>query len=163
MAIIGMSSIMKINKRFMCLVALVWCLAPAFAFAADKMPPIKQKPFASHHIVLQISDGGAKKQTLVLNVAGNLVKYYGPDNVDLEIVAFGPGLRLLLANNANAGRIASLVNSGDVKFDACANTLHAFTKKLGHTPKLNPNATVVPAGAARIVQLVSKGYVLIRP
>lgn len=154
---------MKISKRLMFLIALLWCLAPAYAMAGDQMPPIQQKPFATHHIVLQISDGGAPKQTLVLNVAGNLVKYYGADNVDLEIVAFGPGLRLLLANNSNAGRIKALVNNGDVKFDACANTLAAFTKKLGHKPKLNPNATVVPAGAARIAELVNKGYVLIRP
>lgn len=154
---------MKIYKKIIFLLALLWCLAPALAFAGEQMPPVVQKPFATHHIVLQISDGGAKKQTLVLNVASNLLKYYGPDKLDLEIVAFGPGLRLLLANNANAGRIRSLVDSGDVKFDACGNTLKAFTKKLGYKPKLNPNAVVVPAGAARIVQLVGKGYVLVRP
>lgn len=154
---------MKFNKRLMFLIALLWCLAPAYAIAGDQMPPIKQKPFATHHIVLQLSEGSAPRQTLVLNVAGNLLKYYGPDKVDLEIVAFGPGLRLLLANNVNAGRIKSLVNSGDVHFDACANTWAKFTKKLGYRPKLNPNATVVPAGAARIVELVNKGYVLLKP
>ena len=53
------------------------------------------KPFAEERIVLQISDPNPFKQTLVLNVASNLIKHYGQDKVDVEIVAFGPGLRLM--------------------------------------------------------------------
>ena len=56
----------------------------------------ESKPFAEHKVVLQISDADPTKQTLVLNVASNLMKAYGgPDKVDVEIVAFGPGLRLM--------------------------------------------------------------------
>lgn len=50
------------------------------------------KPFAEEKIVLQISDADPSKQTLVLNVANNLIKHYGQDKVDVEIVAFGPRL-----------------------------------------------------------------------
>ena len=50
------------------------------------------KPFAEQKVVLQISDADPTKQTLVLNVASNLVKAYGQDKVDVEIVAFGPVL-----------------------------------------------------------------------
>lgn len=140
------------------LFCLLWS---GWVFAAE--PPIEQKPFATHHIVLQISDGSAAKQALVLNVAGNLMRYYGADKLDLEVVAFGPGLRMLLNDNVNRTRIRALAKNYDVKFDACHNTLNTFTRKLGYTPKLVPEATVVPAGAARIVQLVSHGYVLMRP
>lgn len=126
-------------------------------------PPIVQKPFATHHIVLQISDGSAQKQTLVLNVAGNLMRYYGAQNLDLEVVAFGPGLRMLLANNVNRKRIRALVSNYGVKFDACGMTLKSFTRRLGYRPKLVPQATVVPGGAVRIARLVKRGYVLIRP
>ncbi|MEJ2480776.1 MAG: DsrE family protein [Acidihalobacter sp.] len=113
--------------------------------------------------MLQISDASAQKQALVLNVAGNLMKHYGADKLDLEVVAFGPGLRMLLDDNVNKARIRALAKNYDVKFDACGNTLGHFTKKLGYRPKLVPEATVVPAGAARIVQLETHGYVLIRP
>ncbi len=61
------------------------------------------------------------KQTLVLNVASNLIKHYGQDKVDVEIVAFGPGLRLMFEDNVNSGRINGLTSSG-VKFAACGNT-----------------------------------------
>ncbi len=121
------------------------------------------KPFAEHKIVLQISDRDPFKQTLVLNVANNLIKHYGPDKVDIEIVAFGPGLRLLFADNSNAPRIDSLVQAAGVRFSACDNTFRAVTRKLGHPPKLNPHAHHVSAGVVRIIDLVNQGYLLIKP
>ena len=41
----------------------------------------EDKPFAEEKIVLQISDPNPFKQTLVLNVASNLIKHYGPDKL----------------------------------------------------------------------------------
>ncbi len=117
---------------------------------------------AMKKIVLQISDGSPAKQTMVLNVANNLQKYYGIDNVKLEIVAFGPGLRLLFKENANKYRIQNLV-ANEVRFSACKNTIKGMTKKLGHPPELNKNATPVSAGVVRIIELQEKGYILIRP
>lgn len=121
------------------------------------------KPFAEKKVVLQISDEDAYKQTLVLNVASNLIKHYGPDQVDVEIVAFGPGLRLLFADNSNTGRIGSLSNDSGVRFSACMNTLSNMKKALGHEPALVSNASAVPAGVVRIVDLVGQGYILIKP
>jgi intracellular sulfur oxidation DsrE/DsrF family protein len=120
------------------------------------------KPFAEERIVLQISDPDPFKQTLVLNVATNLIKHYGPDKVDVEIVAFGPGLRLMFKDNVNSSRIESLSASG-VKFAACKNTIAGMTKKLGHAPELNSNAVPVSAGVVRIIDLQNQGYKLIKP
>lgn len=120
------------------------------------------KSLADAKIVLQISDPNPFKQTLVLNVANNLIKHYGQDSVDIEIVAFGPGLRLLFAENVNKGRIASLVSSG-VTFSACANTTRGMGKILGHPPALNSKAVTVGAGIVRIIDLVKKGYTLVKP
>ncbi len=120
------------------------------------------KPFAEHHVVLQISDDDPNTQALVLNVAGNLLKHYGEDKVDVEIVAFNRGLRLLFEDNSEADRIASLSGSG-VRFAACENTMSGMSRVLGHEPVLNPKATRVPAGVVRILELVDEGYVLIRP
>jgi uncharacterized protein len=138
------------------LVSLFLGLRPAWAAETEG------KPFADKHVVLQISDPDPFKQTLVLNVANNLLKAYGPDTIDLEIVAFGPGLRLLQADNANLTRIDGLSGQG-VRFSACENTIKSFTKKLGHAPVLNPHAVPVSAGVVRIIDLVSQGYTLIKP
>lgn len=118
--------------------------------------------FAEYKYVLQISDMDPSKQELVLNNAANLLDAYPPGAVTVEIVAYGPGLRLLFADNVNAKRIDSLSQSG-VKFSACGNTLQAMTKLLGYEPKLNPDATVVPGGVVRIGDLVRTGYVYIKP
>ena len=122
----------------------------------------EDKPFAEHKVVLQISDADPTKQTLVLNVASNLIKAYGPDKVDVEIVAFGPGLRLMFDDNHNKGRISGLTDSG-VRFAACANTLKKVSENLGRTPALNSHATEVPAGVVRIIDLVNEGYILVKP
>jgi len=120
------------------------------------------KPFAEKRIVLQISDPNPMKQTLVLNVASNLMKHYGPDKVDVEIVAFGPGLRLLMAGNSHQSRIAGL-NENGVRFSACENTIAGFARKLGHKPELVSQAIPVSAGVVRILELTEQGFTLVKP
>ena len=148
---------MKLASRLLAvLLVLGLSMTSLQAFAAEK------KEFADTKIVLQISDPNPFKQTLVLNVANNLIKHYGVDQVDIEIVAFGPGLRLLFVENANKGRIQSLADNG-VRFAACSNTIRNMGKKLGHPPELNPNAVPVSAGVVRIIDLQNQGYMLIKP
>lgn len=139
---------------------LIWCLALP-ALAAEKDPPLPET-FATHKIVLQISDNDPTKQTMVLNVANNLINHYGVDDIDIEIVAFGPGVRLMLKDNANEDRMKGMMKNG-VRFSACRNTLNMFTKKLGYTPDLVQGVTVVPAGAARVLQLNAAGYQTLKP
>ncbi|MDH5179258.1 MAG: DsrE family protein [Gammaproteobacteria bacterium] len=138
---------------------LLLCMAVVAMFS---MSAHAAKDFADVKVVLQISDPNPMKQTLVLNVANNLIKHYGQDRVDVEIVAFGPGLRLLFAENSNKDRISSLAGNG-VRFSACSNTVKAMSKKLGYAPELNSNAKTVPAGVVQIVDLVKKGYTLVKP
>ena len=139
----------KILSAAALVLGMLLCLAPQAQAAVAK-------------VVLQISDASPAKQTLVLNVANNLISAYGLDHVRIHVVAFGPGLKLLFAKNPNVDRIQSLYASG-VRFDACKNTLAAMTKKLGYQPKLDPYAHPVPAGIVQIVKLVHRGYTLVRP
>jgi len=155
--IINLEDITKM-KILVTIFALMLSLAMSPLQAAES----EAKPFAEQKIVLQISDPNPFKQTLVLNVASNLVKHYGPDKVDIEIVAFGPGLRLLLDGNSNQSRMTGLSQSG-VRFAACQNTLAKFTKVLGHQPKLVAQATPVSAGVVRIVELTAQGFTLVKP
>lgn len=134
-------------------------MAPVLAFGLMLASPAQA---AEKKIVLQISDGNPQKQTLVLNVANNLIKHYGLGNVKIEVVAFGPGLRVLFKNNDSKDRVQSLAASG-VRFSACANTLHNMAKILDKKPSLSSDAVVVPGGVARIVELTEQGYTLVRP
>jgi len=155
----------KLNGLWLSLLLGVLFAAPVSA--ADKMVAASvaaaEKPFAEHKVILQISDGDPFKQTLVLNVASNALKAYGPDNVDIEIVAFGPGLRLLFDDNANKARIQSLAQTSGVRFHACSNTIENMGKQLGEKPVINQVATANKGGIVRILELEDKGYKLVKP
>ena len=76
-------------------------IAAAAPDARAQQVPLQDKPFAEHKIVLQLSDNDPRKQGLVLSVASNLMKFYDPDKVAIEVVAFGPGIDLLRPDNDN--------------------------------------------------------------
>jgi uncharacterized protein len=123
---------------------------------------LPDKPFAEHRIVLQLSDDDSKKQGLVLSVANNLIKAYGPDSIAVEVVAFGPGIELLRTENANRTRVESLVAQG-VRFDVCVNTLDTIERETGKRPTIIPSATPVQVGVGQILSLTENGYTLVRP
>ena len=150
---------MRKNVKSYLLCGLVALLAAAVTPASMAQ---EEKPFAENKFVLQISDMDPDKQTLVLNVASNILKHYGQDQADVEIVAFGPGLRLLFEGNSNSGRIDGLVDSG-VRFFACANTIENMSKTLGEPVKLNQHHSTGKGGIVRIKELTDQGYLLVKP
>lgn len=150
---------MKKRFKFYLLCGLAALLAAVLTPASMAQ---EEKPFAENKFVLQISDMDPDKQTLVLNVAGNILKHYGQDQADVEIVAFGPGLRLLFEDNSNSDRIDGLVDSG-VRFFACQNTIENMSKTLGESVRLNPHHSTGKGGIVRIKELTDQGYLLVKP
>jgi uncharacterized protein len=144
-----------------CALLLFAAIVPRPAAAADSAA-LTDKPFADHHLVLQLSDDDAKKQGLVISVAYNLLKFYDPDRIAIEIVTFGPGIALVRADSPNRQLVDSLVAQG-VKFDVCMNTVETIERETGQHVPLNPNAKPVEAGVAQILALTEKGYTLVRP
>ena len=124
--------------------------------------PLQDKPFAEHKIVLQLSDNDAKKQALVLSVANNLLKFYDPDKVAIEVVTFGPGIDLLLAGSDRRKQVESLIAQG-VRFDICLNTVDTIERETGKRPEFIPAATPVQVGVGQILFLAENGYTLVRP
>lgn len=114
------------------------------------------------HVVIQVSTNDAQTQTIALNNAVNLQKLFGLDNIDIEIVAYGPGLGFLTQSSKQADRIKSLAMQ-DIRFSACGNTMEKIAKKTGKEPKLIEGVQVVTAGVSRIMELQEQGYAYIRP
>ena len=117
---------------------------------------------ANPKYVIQVSTDDARTQKIVLNNAANLQKYYGADKVDVEIVAYGPGLGILTTGNKNASRVEKMAMT-DITFSACQNTMNGFKKKKGHFPKLTDGVSITPSGVVRIGELQQQGYSYIRP
>lgn len=149
-----------VEKRYFESLLLVTVLAmlsvAAFANETEEL-----KPFAEVRVVLQLSD--QQNEAVVLDVANNLIKNYGgPDFIDIEIVTFGKGVRLMFAGGQHETRIASLVENG-VRFYVCENTLDTIERETGSRPEISEHAEFVRAGVARIIDKVAEGYTLVRP
>ena len=143
--------------------ALMLTFIPALvAPARAQQAPLQDKPFAEHRIALQLSDNDPKRQALVISVAYNLLKFYDPDKVAIEVVAFGPGIDLLRIDNTNRNRVESLIAQG-VRFDVCLNTVDTLERETGKRPEIIPVATPVQVGVGQILLLTENGYTLVRP
>ena len=153
----------SLRPMFAGLVLACACMFYALPSLAGDLPGPDDKPFAEAHIVLQLSDGDEAVHSRVLNVASNLLKHFGgPDMVDLEVVAFGPGISLLFVDGVQRERISSLAANG-VRFVACMNTVETIERSSGKRPELNSLAIPVQAGVAHIVERSTQGFVVIRP
>ena len=142
------------------LVGLMAATVPSLARA--EQAPLPDKPFAEHRVVLQLSDNDPRKQGLVISVANNLLKFYDPDKVAIEVVTFGPGIDLLRLDNSNRKLVESLVAQG-VRFDLCLNTVDTIERETGKRPDFIPVATPVQVGVGQILSLTENGYTLVRP
>ena len=140
----------------------VTLLALTVTPAGAQQVPLQDKPFAEHKVVLQLSENDPKKQGLVISVANNLMKFYDPDKVAIEIVAFGPGIDLLRPENPNRKAVESLVAQG-TRVDICLNTVDTLEREAGKRPEFIAAATPVQVGVAQILFLTENGYTLVRP
>lgn len=94
-------------------------------------------------IVLQVSDDDPKKWNLALNNARNAQQDLGgPKNVDIEIVAYGPGINMLKMDAVTANRVSDAIKTG-ISIVACENTMGA--QKIDKA-EMNPSISYVPAG-----------------
>lgn len=156
----GRPGLLRQSIRYVRWVPMILALVmPIGAFAQS---PPEDHPFARHFLALQLSEKDPARQKLVLSVANNLLREYGPDAIAIEVVTFGPGVSLLMADSALRKRVDSLIAQG-VRFDVCMNTLASIKRDTGQAPVLDPKAVKVPAGVARLIELHEKGYTLVRP
>ena len=114
---------------------------------------------ARNRVVMQVSDGEPAKWNLALNNARNLQADLGAANVEIEIVAYGPGLGMLKRDSSVATRVDEALTSG-VKVVACENTMRA--QKLVQADML-PAIGYVGAGVVEIMQRQQQGWSYLRP
>jgi intracellular sulfur oxidation DsrE/DsrF family protein len=111
------------------------------------------------HAVIQVSDGDPKKWNLALNNAQNMQQALGKDNIQIEIVAYGPGLGMFKADSKVAPRINAALDH-NVQLSACATTM----RKMKVTKAdLVGGVGVVPGGVIEIMKRQSEGWAYIRP
>lgn len=137
------------------------CVFAALAACGAATAVRAQAPAQKHKLVVQISSGDPKTWDVALNNVDNLVAALGRDNVDLKVVAYGPGLGVYKKAGAAAARFAKMKQEDPgLDFLACGVTM----KKMKLTEKdLVPQITKIPSGIVRIVELEEQGYSYVRP
>lgn len=121
------------------------------------------KPFADTHIIMQVSDADPVHYQAVLDISNNLTKGYGQEMIDIEIIAFGAGVPMLLAkDNKFSNRIASLQEHG-VRFYICGNTLDTMERKSHKRPEMVQGVEVVQIGVKFLIDEIKRGYIDIHP
>ncbi len=116
-------------------------------------------PQKRHKIVIQVSDNDSVKWNLALNNAKNLQDDVGAANVDIEIVAYGPGIGMLKLESPSGSRVAEAMKA-NVKVLACENTMRG--QKLTRDDML-PALSYVPAGVTEIMTRQGEGWAYLRP
>ena len=134
-------------------------LAAAAPAQTSPASPAVQATAARSRVVLQMSDAEPAKWNLALNNAKNIQTDLGAANVDVELVAYGPGIGMLKADSIVGSRIDEAMAAG-VKVVACENTMRA--QKLTPVDMLG-KIGYVPAGVTEIMQRQQQGWAYIRP
>lgn len=121
----------------------------------------------THHVAIHVDQNDPQVMNMALNNAQNVANYYASvgDEVVIEVVAYGPGLNMYVPGKSPvADRISTMsLEMNNLSFAACGNTLRAMSAKAGHDIILMDEATVVPSGVVRLIQLQEEGYAYVRP
>lgn len=110
-------------------------------------------------LVIQVSDADPAKWNLALNNAKNVQEELGDKNVEIEIVAYGPGIGMLKMDSVANARIETAGKAG-IKVVACENTMR--NQKLTRTD-MHPSIGYVNAGVVEIMQKQAAGWAYLRP
>ena len=152
----------NIRIFFTCAV-LAACVAavalPAVSVAADAAARPAAVSGAKHKVIFQVSDNDPRKWNLALNNVKNVQDDLGKDNVEIELVAYGPGLPMLKLESEVANRVADALARG-INILACENTM---TNTKTTRADMLPNISYVKAGVTTLMARQREGWAYIRP
>jgi len=143
----------NISKRSLLLAGGAAVLAAILPVAARA-----QAQVVRNRALFQVTDNDPARWNMILNNMTNLKEGVGSEGVEVELIAYGPGILMLKADSPVKHRIADAMKSG-VHVNACQNTMTGM--------KLTP--ADMPAGdrlrASGVVEVMKKqqqGWAYIR-
>jgi len=121
----------------------------------------------THRLVLQVNSNDPATMNLALNNASNVEQTYKElgEKVEIEIVAFGPGLHMLRDDTSPVKeRLKAMASkSAAISFKACDNTRENMGKAEAKAIPLVAEATSVKSGVVRLMELQEQGWTYVRP
>ncbi len=140
-------------RRVKCLLA-AWCVLFLLTGTALAETP-------RYKLLLQVTEDSTDKLRIALNHAKHVQDTLGRENVAIELVAWGPGVRTLRYYTPLDDELKEMHHRG-VRIVACEKSLYAA--KLKRTDLIRTfNLATVPSGLAEIVVRQSEGWVYAAP
>ncbi len=142
------------------------------ALAMLSMAFVSTSPAAdgkTHRVTIQVDQNDPQIMNQALNNATNVIEYYRVRNedVELDIVAYGPGLHMLRADTSpvqdRIKHLKDIASPGKIQFSACNITKQGMEKTEGHAISILPEASIVPSGVVRSMELQEQGWSYVRP
>jgi len=148
-------------KRFFLVVPVFLALAAVFA-AGPALAGAKE-----HKVAIHVDENDPARMNMALNNAMNINKYYKAkgEKVEIEVVAYGPGLNMFVEGKSPVEqRIATMgLEMSNLSFSACGNAHRNMSAKAGKDIQLVSEASLVPSGVVRLMELQEQGWSYIRP
>ena len=139
---------------------LVWISMLTILFAETEFSEPVPSMTEPRKIVFSITQDDDEHIHHVLGSANNVLKFYGPENVEMQIVAYSGGIRAVLKEDKKIQERIETLKMYDVVFVACGNTMR--TKHIKKEDLID-DTEVVTAGIVEIIEEVKAGSIYIKP
>lgn len=137
-----------------------FALVAAGAGLVAALPALAQTsaPGPKNRALFQVTDNDPARWNMILNNMQNLREGVAGEPVEIELVAYGPGVSMLKADSSVRERIAAAVRSG-VKVNACQHTMAGM--RLTPADMLG-EIGYVPSGVVEVMRKQQQGWSYIR-
>jgi len=140
------------RRTFLCLAGL--------GIAAAGLPAVAsaQAAVGQNKALFTVTDNDSARWSLILNNMHAIAEGVNGEGIEIELVAYGPGVSMLKSDSSVRQRIAEALKAG-VKINACQNTMQG--QKLTPADML-PEIGYVPAGVVEVMRKQQQGWSYIR-
>lgn len=145
---------MKKILLFLMVMISVVCAETEFAEPKPAMDNPRQ-------LIFSIPTSDTKEVNRIISTVNNVIKFYGVENTEVVIVAYGQGLKSLLKKgNVEIRKRIEALMTYDIEFIACGNTMRTL-----HIDKkeLIDDIGFATAGIVEIIERKLQGFIYTQP
>lgn len=135
-----------------------FALLAGTAMMSAALPVFAQTASPRNKALFQVTDNDPARWNLILNNLSALREGVGSEGVEIELIAYGPGVNMLKADSPVKQRVTEALKAG-VKINACQNTMNGM--KLTPADML-PQISYVPSGVVEVMKKQQQGWAYIR-
>lgn len=135
-------------------------LLAGFGLAGTAFPMLASAQTAApkNRALFTVTESDPARWNLILNNVRSIREGVGNEGIEIEIVAYGPGVLMLKNDSSVKERVAEAVKAG-ARVNACQNTMNGM--KLSPS-EMQPEIGYVPSGVVEVMRKQQLGWAYVR-